>query len=177
VGAVGDRVSFSVHPFTETRENELTGLYLRAKARIGPLLGPRSSVGIALAFTTSDRESGTVQDERVRTFDVAVPAEFLLSERDDHRADLSGYLSPRIVVERYDDRLDPAENLRTAHWGALAGLHGRLGHLHLFGELNLLHLAARTVRGVAYRSDWMVVPALGLTFHFGPPHRWGRAPT
>ena len=177
VGAVGDRVSLSFHPFTETRGNQVDGVYLRAKVRAGPVFGPRSSVGVAFSVTASERSLGDVQDERVRSFDLAVPSELLLTSSDDQRLDLSGYLAPRIVVERYDDRLDPAQTLHTTHWGALAGLHGRLGHLHLFAELTLLHLAGRTVRGATLGSDWMAIPALGVALHFGPPHRWGRPAT
>ena len=175
MGGVADRFSASIHTFTETRGNEMDGAFLRVKGRIGPLLGPATSVGVALASSWTAREAGDVQDERVTTLDVAVPAEILVGQSLERRREASVYLAPRVVHERYSDRLDPGENLRTTHWGALAGLHGRIHNLHLFGELNLLHLATRTVRGADLEGGFLVIPAIGIGFHFGRVHQWGRA--
>ena len=174
MGAVGDRVGVSVASYSETGSNGESGAFVRGKVRIGPLLGRSSSLAIGVGFATTSRVSGQLQDERVRVFDLAVPAEFLVASDADGVRDLSAYGSPRLMIERYDDNLDRAESLHTAHWGVLAGLHGRIGHVHLFGELNLLRLGARTVRGESFGSDWMVVPAIGVAVHVGPPHRWGR---
>lgn len=174
LGGVADRFSFSFNSFTETRGNEMEGAFLRAKGRIGSVLGPESSVAVALAFSTSSRQVEPVQDERVTTVDFAVPAEFLLASSATRRQDVGGYVAPRVVFERYVDRLDESETLSAAHWGALAGVHARAGNVHLFGELNLLHVSGRTVRGETFEGGLMLIPAIGLAIHLGQAHRWGR---
>ena len=174
MGAIGDRVGLTIATYSETGLNGESGEFVRGKVRLGPLAGPSSSVAVAVAYATTSRVSGDLQDEDVRAFDFAIPAEFLLSTSSDHRLDLSAYGSPRLIVERYDDHLNRAESLEATHWGILAGVHARVRHVHLFGELSLLHLGARTVRGVTLGSDWMAVPSIGMAIHLGPPHRWGR---
>ena len=174
LGGIGDRVGISIYSFNETRDNNQGGTFIRGKVRAGPLLGPRSSVALAFAFATSKREVGGVQDERARTVDFSVPAERFLWGDSAGRQEVSAYAGPRIVFETYEDRLDPRETLEATHAGLLAGVHGRTGRFHVFGELNLLHSPGRSVRGQPYESRWMVIPSLGLALHFGPAHRWGR---
>jgi hypothetical protein len=169
-----DRIGLAVYSFSETRENNQGGTFVRAKVRAGPFLGPRSSVALAFAFATSSREAGSVQDERVMTLDFSVPAERLLSQDSTGKLELSGYAGPRLVFEHYEDRLDPRESLKVTHAGALAGLHGRVGKFHVFGELSFLHSPGRVVRGEPYDGQWMVIPSLGIALHFGPAHRWIR---
>lgn len=174
VGGLGDRVGAAFYNFNETQENDQGGTFIRMKVRAGPLLGPKTSVAAAFAFATSSRVSGDLQDERVTTLDLAVPAERLLAASADGWHELSGYLGPRIIFENYDDRLTPGESLEATHVGGLAGIHGRAGRFHLFGELNYLHLPGRVVRGQSYDGGWMVVPSVGVALHFGPSHRWGK---
>lgn len=173
LGGIGDRVGLAIYSFSETRENDQGGTFIRGKVRAGPLVGPRSSVALAFAYATSSREAGSVQDERVTTLDFSVPAERYLSGDSAGRQEVSAYAGPRIVFERYEDRLDPGETLEATHAGLLAGLHGRTGRFHVFGELSLLHSPGRVVRGQSYESRWMVIPSLGVALHFGPAHRWG----
>ena len=174
MGGIGDRVGLTIATYDETGSNGQSGTFVRGKVRVGPMLGPSSSVAVAIAYSESSRISGQLQDDDVRAFDVAFPAEFLLTTSADHRLDLGAYGAPRVIIERYDDHLNRAESLDATHWGVLAGIHARVRHLHLFGELSLLRLAARTVRGEALGADWMVVPSIGIAVHLGPPHRWGR---
>jgi hypothetical protein len=174
IGGIGDRLGIAVYQFNETRENDQSGTFVRIKARAGPILGPKTSVAAALAVATSAREVAGIQDERVTTVDLALPAERLLASSADNAQQLSAYAGPRIIFEKYDDRLTPDETLDATHVGLLAGLHGRGGNFHLFGELSLMHLPGRTVRGQGFDAGWMVVPALGIAMHLGPAHRWGR---
>jgi len=174
MGAIGDRVGLTIATYSETGSNGEGGTFVRGKVRVGPLAGPSSSVAVAVAYATTSRVSGDLQDEEVRAFDVAIPAEFLLSASADHTLDFGAYAAPRLIVERYDDHLNRAESLDATHWGILAGIHARARHVHLFAELTLLHLGARTVRGMPLGPDWMAVPSIGLAIHLGPPHRWGR---
>lgn len=174
LAGIGDRFGISLYSFAETRENHQGGTFVRAKARAGPLLGPRSSVAAALAYSTSSREAGTVQDEQVTAFDFSIPAERLVASDSSGSMELSAYAGPRFVFEHYEDRLDPRESLKATHAGMLAGLHGRTGRFHVFGELSLLHSPGRIVRGEPYAARWMVIPSLGLALHVGPAHRWGR---
>jgi hypothetical protein len=174
IGGLGDRVGAALYSFNETRANDQGGTFIRMKVRAGPLLGPKSSVAAAFAFATSSRVSGDLQDERVTTLDLAVPAERLLAASADGRHELSAYLGPRIIFENYDDRLTPGESLEATHAGGLAGIHGRAGRFHLFGELNFLHFPGRIVRGQSYDGGWMVIPSVGFALHFGPSHRWGK---
>ena len=174
-GGVGDRVSVAVNTFSETRSNGMDGSYLRAKARVGPVLGPNSSLAVAFAYSSSARDVQPVQDERATTVDLATPIEFVLTRSDTaRRSEVSAYLAPRLILEKYTDELDRTQTLSAGIWGALAGLHVRGGNVHLFGELNLLRLPSRTVRGTAFDGGVVVIPALGIAFHFGRAHRWGR---
>lgn len=172
MAGVGDRFSASVHSFTETRGNEMEGTFVRAKVRAGSPAGPASSVAVAVTFSTSDRAAGDVQDERVTTFDLAVPAEFRLASSESRRRDFSAYAGPRIARINYDDRLEPAFDLNSTYWGGLIGVHARISNFHFFGEASLIRLPARTARGVAYDGRWTVSPALGIAFHFGKVHEW-----
>ena len=174
LGGLGDRVGLALYSFGETRENDQGGTFARLKVRAGPLAGPESSVALALAYSTSSREEGDTQDERVTSIDVSVPVERLLAASSSRRQEVSGYLAPRIIFEKYEDRLDPAETLDARHPGLLVGLHGRSSNFHLFGELTFLHLSARVVRGERLDAAWMVIPSVGMALHFGPVHQWGR---
>lgn len=175
IGGVGDRVSVAINTYAETRSNGVDGSYLRAKGRVGPVLGPNSSLAVALAFSSSAREAGSIQDERATTVDVAAPLEFVLTRSDTtRRSEVSAYLGPRLILEKYTDELDRAQSLSAGIWGGLAGLHVRGGNVHLFGELNLLTLPGRTVRGTAFEGGVVVIPAVGIAFHIGRAHRWGR---
>lgn len=174
LGGLGDRVGLSIYSFNETRENDQGGTVVRMKLRGGPLLGPKSSVALALAYASSSREAGTVQDERVTSVDLAIPAERLLAISRTRRQEVSAYAGPRVIFQKYEDRLDPGETLEATHAGLLVGLHGRASNFHLFGELSFMHLAGRVVRGQSYDAGWMVVPALGMAVHIGPVHRWGQ---
>ena len=174
LAGIGDRIGLSYFSFSETRENQQGGTFVRAKVRAGPLFGQRSSVALAFAYATSSRVAGSVQDERVTTLDVSVPAERLLTRDSNGSQELSAYAGPRLVFEHYEDRLDPRETLKATHAGVLAGLHARTGRFHVFGELSFLRSPGRVVRGQPYDAQWMVIPSVGLALHFGPAHRWDR---
>jgi hypothetical protein len=177
-GGIGDRASVSVHHFFETRgEERVEGNILRAKVRAASLTGPASSIGVAISYTWTGRDAGSAQNERVRTVDLAVPAEWLVVSSPTAPRDLSMYAGPRMLFERYTDRLDPVENLNATLWGGVYGLHGRLGDFHLFAEASLIHVPARTVRGTPLASDWTLIPAFGASLYIGRSHDWGREPT
>ena len=82
--AMQDRIEFSISGYASTRSvqdslgNDHTGepvTGVRGKIRLGDLLGGRASLGIHIAHMTSQRERGDVQDERLTSWDIALPLE------------------------------------------------------------------------------------------------------
>ena len=174
-GGLRDRVSVSANYFSETRYDRVEGTILRAKVRAGSLTGPASNVGVVLSYTWTSREDGPAQNERVGTLDLAVPAEWLLATDRLAITDLSMYVGPRVLFERYTDLLDRAGDMNATLWGGVYGLHGRFRNIHIFAEASLVHSPGRTVRGTRFNGDWTVIPAFGLSLYYGRSHSWGRA--
>lgn len=173
VGLEG-RVSLSINVYDETQDNGENGSILRAKALLANPFGPRSAVGIHVATAWADRISGTVQDDKLRSYDLAVPVEFLLSPLGNSN-EISAFAAPRVVIENYDDRVNPGESMNVVIPGAVGGVHFRYGILHLFGEMSLMYVPENQFMGQNFAGNLEVIPSLGVSVHIGRAYRWGGA--
>lgn len=173
VVGIRDLIAVSLNTYSETQSNGLGGTFARLKIGVGRPFGPRSSLGVHLATAWTEEQADTVQDERLRSYDAAVPAEFLLWSNPRGPGKFSAYIGPRVVLERYTDRLNAAGSLNFSHWGILGGAHANVGILDLFAEANLAHVPVTRYRGQSYGGYWTVIPTVGLTLHAGRSHRWG----
>jgi hypothetical protein len=148
---------------------------LRFKARLGDLFGPRSSVSVYTGYATMSRSDRPAQDESVSAVDVAIPAEFLLTDPTDRRT-FSMYVGPRLTREVYVDHLDPVQTRRYVYVSALGGAHLRYRVVHLFGEATILHVPTSVLHQVTYGGRWTVMPSVGLLVRLGgSDHKWSPA--
>ena len=166
-----DRVSVSAAAYGGHESGDPPGVLWRAKVRLGEWFGPRSSVGLHVGVATTDRRDLPAQDERLRSIDVAVPAEFLLSDPTE-RAKRSVYVGPRVMRETYRDELDRRQDLLTTYAGILGGGHVRYGVLHLFAEVTLLYVPKTSLHGVNYGGRITVIPTVGALLRIGTEHKW-----
>ena len=173
VAGVFDRVSGSIAVYDEGEEGPGGSLW-QIKVRVASPLGPASSMSVHVASARAERSAGDVQDERLRTVDVALPLEFLLTHRG-QPIRFSTFLGPRAVFEDYADRLDPNDSMRTTLLGLLGGLHLNGGPFHLFLEATLAYVSENEYRGQAFGGQPMVLPTGGIVIHFGRAYRWGDA--
>jgi hypothetical protein len=147
------------------------GSLWRVKARLGELFEARSSVSVHVGLATVDRTSLPAQRESLRTVDVAVPAEFLLTDPAERRK-VSVYVGPRATRESYRDYLDPRQDVQDVYGGVLGGVHLADGVLHLFGEVTLLYVPENTFHNVTYGGRLTVMPAVGVLLRLGTDHKW-----
>jgi len=166
-----DRVNVSAAAYGGTESGDPPGVLWRAKVRLGEWFGPRSSVGVHVGVATTDRQDLPAQDERLRSIDVAVPAEFLLSDPTE-RGKRSLYVGPRVMRETYHDDLDRSQDLLATYAGLLGGAHLRYGVLHLFAEATLLYVPKSSLHGVTYGGRLTVMPMLGALLRIGTEHKW-----
>jgi hypothetical protein len=147
----------------------------RLKVRIGQLFGARSQVAVHAAVSSSERQFEGLQDDQLSIWEVAVPAEFLLSQpRAGGRA--SVFVGPRIVFEHYEDHVRPAETFSLRLPGLVSGFHLSVGHLELFLEGTVVHVPQHSYLGVPSGGRVMFMPALSATVRFGPAFRWPAEP-
>ena len=148
----------------------------RFKVRVGQLFGERSEVAVYGAIGSSERARDTLQDDRLHTWELALPAEFLVTEpRASARA--SVFVGPRIVFERYEDRVRPDQSFNTVFPGVVGGLHLALGHVELFVESTLAYVPRNSYLGVPSGNRLTVMPALSAAVRLGPAFRWPARPT
>jgi hypothetical protein len=147
----------------------------RLKMRVGQLFGVRSAVAVYGAIGSSERARDTLQDDRLRTWELALPAEFLVTEpRASTRASL--FVGPRIVFERYEDRVRPDQSFDTVFPGVVGGLHLALGHVELFVESTLAYVPRNSYLGVPSGGRLTVMPALSASVRLGPTFDWSAPP-
>ena len=166
-----DRISVSAAAYGGHENGDASGVLWRAKVRLGEWFGPRSSVGVHVGVATTDRQDLPAQDEDLRSIDVAVPAEFLLSDPTE-RAKRSVYIGPRVIRETYHDDLDRRQDLRATYGGVLGGAHVRYGVLHLFAEATLVYVPKSSWHGVTYGGRLTVMPTVGALLRIGTEHKW-----
>ena len=166
-----DRVSVSAAAYGGHESGDPPGVLWRAKVRLGEWFGPRSSVGLHVGVATTDRQDLPAQDDDLRSIDVAVPAEFLLSEPAE-RGKRSVYIGPRVIRETYHDELNRSQDLRTTYAGVLGGGHVRYGVLHLFAEATLLYVPKSSLHGVTHGGRLTVMPTVGALLRIGTEHKW-----
>jgi len=168
-----DRVTVSAAAYGGTESGDPSGVLWRAKVRLEEWFGPRSSVGVHVGVATTDRQDLPAQDERLRSIDVAVPAEFMLSDPTE-RGQRSLYVGPRVMRETYRDELDRRQDLLTTYAGVLGGAHLRYGVLHLFAEATLLYVPKSSLHGVTFGGRLTVMPMVGALLRIGTEHKWQR---
>ena len=100
----------------------------------------------------------------------------MLASRPGPKAAISAYVAPRLTVERYTDRLDPASSLTATFVGGTSGFHLRAWFLDLFGEITLARLPANTYKGVLYPRRVIATGALLLAVRIGQPYDWRPRP-
>jgi len=166
-----DRISVATAAYGGHESGDTAGVLWRAKVRLGEWFGPRSSVGVHVGVATSDRQDLPAQDENLRSIDVAVPAEFLLSDPTE-RGKRSVYVGPRVIRETYHDELDRGQDLRATYAGVLGGAHVRFGVLHLFGEATLLYVPKHSLHGVTSGGRLTMMPTVGALLRIGTEHKW-----
>jgi hypothetical protein len=166
-----DRISVSAAGYGGNENGDRSGSLWRVKARVGEVFGPRSSVSVQVGVAAIDREDLPAQQESLRTVDVAVPAEFLLTDPSERRKG-SVYIGPRLTRESYRDDLDHRQDLRTLCGGVLGGAHLRYGVLHLFAEATLLYVPKSSLQGVSYGGRLTVMPTVGALLRIGTEHKW-----
>jgi hypothetical protein len=166
-----DRISVSAAAYGGHESGDASGVLWRAKVRLGEWFGPRSSVGVHVGVATTDRQDLPAQDEDLRSIDVAVPAEFLLSDPTE-RAKRSVYIGPRVIRETYHDDLDRRQNLRATYAGVLGGAHLRYGVLHLFAEATLVYVPKSSLHGVTFGGRLTMMPTVGALLRIGTEHKW-----
>lgn len=147
----------------------------RLTVRIGRLFGAKSQVAVHAAVSSSERQFEGLQDDQLHTWEVAVPAEFLLSgPRASARA--SVFVGPRLVFEHYEDRVRPDQTFSLRLPGVVSGFHLSVGHLELFIEGTLVHVPRNSYLGVPSGGRLMFMPALSAALRFGPAFRWPAEP-
>ena len=172
---VADRVHASVASYGGREDADASGTVWRVKARVGDLFGPLSSVSAHVAYATMSRSDRPAQDESLSAVEVAVPAEFLLTDPADRRM-FSIYAGPRVTREVYIDHLDPGQTMRHVYVGALGGAHLRYRVLHFFGEATVVHVPTSVLHQLTYGGRWTVMPSGGLLVRLGgSDHKWSPA--
>ena len=166
-----DRVNVSTAAYGGNEESDSTGRLWRVKVRLGELFGSRSSVSVHVGLATTHRDDPPAQQESLRTFDVAVPAEILLTDPAQRRKG-SVFVGPRVTRESYRDDLDRRQDMHSIYAGVLGGAHLRYGVLHLFAESTLLYVPKSTLHNVTYGGRLTVMPAVGVLPRVGPDHKW-----
>ncbi len=147
----------------------------RFKVRVGQLFGVRSEVAVYGAIASSERARSGLQEDRLHTWEFALPAEFLVTDpQASSRASL--FVGPRVVFERYEDRLRPDQSFDTIFPGVVGGLHLALGHVELFVESTLAYVPRNSYLGVPSGSRLAVMPALSAAVRVGPAFRWSPGP-
>ena len=171
----GGRASLTFYGYgAESQGGGEDGAFLRVKTLLANPFGPRSAVGLHVVTAWADLISSTPQDDKLRSYDLAVPVEFLLSPPGNSN-EISAFAAPRVVIENYDDRVNPGESMNVVIPGAVGGVHFRYGILHVFGEMSLMYVSENQFMGQTFAGNLAVIPSLGVSLHIGRAYRWGGA--
>ena len=168
---VADRVGVAVSHYAGNRGGDASGTLFRVKTRLGDWFGPRSSVGVHLAYAKMQRVDLPAQSDRLSMIDLAVPAEFLLTPAS-NRAKVSAFVGPRFTRENYSDHLDARQNMHSLYVGAVGGVHWQFRALNLFAEATLAHVPKSTYLGVSHGGGITVLPQFGFLVRLGDDHKW-----
>jgi hypothetical protein len=155
----------------QTTDHHVHAASLRGKVRIERPFGNKSALAIHLGTSWSSRVSGTLQDEKVNGFDLALPIEVLASQPN-AKVQLSGFVAPRLTTERYQDRLNPTLNFNATFPGLTSGLHLRAWFLDAYAETTLTSIPTTTYQGVQYGGRVTLLPMAMLMVRFGKPYQW-----
>jgi hypothetical protein len=115
----------------------------------------------------------TLQNDRIWSWDFALPAEFLIGRRS-ASARPSLFFGPRLAYARYDDRLRPDGTFSVLLPGAVSGFHISAYQYEFFFESSLAYVPRHAFQGSSSGGRVSVMPALGLVVRVGPPYLWGR---
>jgi hypothetical protein len=171
-GGIDDRASASFAGYSGRENGDHSGQIWRLKLRLGDLFGRRSSTSLHFAYATMKRSSDTLQNDRLRTADVALPTEFLLTDpAEPNKASL--VIGPRLTYEQYTDFLDQRQSKPALYPGLLGGLHFNVWIVHLYAEATLLHVPKDLFRGQPYGGRVTVMPSIGAVLQIGPSYSWG----
>jgi len=175
IGAgVADRVSFGVAVYEGHEEYDSAGKIVRAGVRLGDVLGGvlkhRTSTAIQVARMTNERESLPLQNDRLVSWDIAIPTEAIVKDTGKGRTGI--YFGPRLTRVRISDELTPSDGMTHTYFGLLAGAHLQIRCLNVFGELTVVHVPDGEFRGAATGGRFTVMPALGITMLIGRVHHW-----
>lgn len=164
--SVGDRGEMTWDEYNSTRAvtdsvgGHHTGSLtrsVRGKVRLWDSPSGQVAVGVHVARLKARRTTGSVQDEELRAWDIAVPVEFYHFSGDSLPSRFRIYAAPRVVLQSFQDRQTQASTNGTM-FGGLGGISGRWRFVAVAGELNLLHRPAMESPGVTSTSGWIVLP-------------------
>ena len=159
--ALRDRVELSFSGYTPTRtvqdQTGATTAGFRGKVRLGDFREGRASLGFHVAYMSSQRDRGTLQDERLTALDVALPLTVYPwgEQFVDRRWGI--YAAPRLVFQSFEDRL-AGETTDGTLAAALLGVVARWRHFALTGELNLARTPSLSFGSTTSQSEWLLLP-------------------
>jgi hypothetical protein len=169
-----DRLSAGVADYHGHEEEDAGGGIARVGVRLGDLLGGvfkvPTSTAIKIARVTNSRVSLPLQDDRLVSWDVALPTELGVYDTGGERIGI--YFGPRVTSVRITDALTPSDSMRHTYIGALAGAHLQARFFNVFGELTLIHVPEGEFRGAATGGRITLMPAIGITALMGRAHHW-----
>ncbi len=174
--ALRDRIEFSVSGYEPTPEvpDNATTIIVRGKIRLGDFMGGRASVGIHVAHMTADRETGSVQDERLTAWDVALPVTIypaaLQFAGAEHRWGV--YAAPRLVFQTFEDRL-AGETTKGTLAAGLLGVVARWKYVAVRGEMNLAHTPSMGFGNTTFQGGWILLPMASVSLFLPIGDCWG----
>jgi hypothetical protein len=166
--SAADRIEFSVSGYAPTRQvqsqNANPTLAVRGKVRLGDFFGGRTSIGLHVARLSATRQRGSVQNERMTAWDVALPMTFYPVGSQFAGADYRWgvYVAPRLVFQSFEDRLTRETTSGTLAAGLL-GVVARWRHVTLTGELNFAHAPSMTFGNTTSQGGWGLLPMASVS--------------
>lgn len=187
VAGIADRINLGGAIYAGHDDNDPQGVLLTGKVRLAAPLGPQTSTAlhVGVAIVSLEKLEQSTQDESLTALDFALPTELLASTGRPGAMAFSTYVGPRIMYERYRDRIEPGDNLDGWLPGLLGGLHLRLGPIapfgegstvsfDLFGEGTVAWRPETMYRGLSYDGGLIFLPSGGIVASVGSPFRWDR---
>ena len=156
-----DRIEFNFTTYVPTRTvqdqtgEETTGV--RGKIRLGDFREGRASIGLHVAATTSERQRGGLQDERLAAWDIALPLEIYPAGEQfvDYRWGV--YAAPRLVFQTFEDRMT-SETTKGTLAAALLGVAARWRYIAVTGELNFARTPTMSFGSTTSQRGWLLLP-------------------
>jgi hypothetical protein len=158
--SVGDRIELGVSGYGATRrvqsQTSATTTAVRGKVRLGDFAGGRASVGLHVTGMVSNRLEGSLQNDRMTAWDLALPVTYYPFGEQFVDRRWGVYVAPRLVFQTFEDRL-AIQTTKGTLAGGLLGVIARWRYFALSGELNFAHTPDM---GGAFESGWLVLPML-----------------